>query len=157
MNIIIRTANKKELLRVNELRKQVNDLHCNGRPDIFRKGWREELQNHIYEIYENDNSDVIVAIINNIIVGYACVAYVNNPIKPHYLERNYYYIDEFGVDTKYQRQGIATELFKYMKNDAKNKGYSKIELDVWEFNTDAIEFYKKVGLNSYRRFMEINI
>ena len=51
---IIRTANKDELEQVNKLRKQVNDLHCDNRPDIFRSGWRKELQEHIYEILQNE-------------------------------------------------------------------------------------------------------
>ena len=155
-NLIIRIAKKEDLEQVNKLRKQVNDIHCEGRPDIFRTGWRKELQEHIYEIFENDKNDIIVVIIDNKIVGYACVAYVNNPIKPHYLERNFYYIDEFGVDEKYRRQGIATKLFNYMKNDAKKRGYAKIELDVWNFNENAINFYKKLGFNTYRSFMELN-
>ena len=33
--IIIRFAKESELVRVNELRKQVNDLHVEGKPEIF--------------------------------------------------------------------------------------------------------------------------
>ena len=40
---MIRFAKKEELEIVNELRKQVNEIHCEGRPDIFRKGFRKEL------------------------------------------------------------------------------------------------------------------
>jgi ribosomal protein S18 acetylase RimI-like enzyme len=43
-----------------------------------------------------------------------------------------------------------------MKNDAKKWGYKKIELDVWNFNKNAINFYKKLGFNTYRSFMELN-
>ena len=35
--IIIRFAKENELARVNELRKQVNDLHVEGKPEIFRQ------------------------------------------------------------------------------------------------------------------------
>lgn len=38
MDILIRFAEKEELRKVNMIRKQVNDLHVNGRPDIFREG-----------------------------------------------------------------------------------------------------------------------
>lgn len=38
MDILIRFAEKEELRKVNMIRKQVNDLHLNGRPDIFREG-----------------------------------------------------------------------------------------------------------------------
>ncbi len=32
------TAKEKELDRINELRKQVNDLHVDGKPDVFKPG-----------------------------------------------------------------------------------------------------------------------
>ena len=40
----VRFAKKEELPRINELRKQVNDLHVAGRPDIFKPGFSEELR-----------------------------------------------------------------------------------------------------------------
>ena len=43
--IIIRFAKESELVRVNELRKQVNDLHVEGKPEIFRAGFRSRAKN----------------------------------------------------------------------------------------------------------------
>jgi hypothetical protein len=37
--MMIRFAEAGDLKRVNELRKQVNDLHVNGRPDVFKPGF----------------------------------------------------------------------------------------------------------------------
>ena len=39
----IRFAREDELDRVNELRKQVNDLHVEGKPDVFKAGFNDEL------------------------------------------------------------------------------------------------------------------
>ena len=39
-DLIIRYAEKEELDAVNRIRKQVNDIHKAGRPDIFRAGYR---------------------------------------------------------------------------------------------------------------------
>lgn len=33
---MVRFAEEKDLVRVNELRKQVNDIHANARPDILK-------------------------------------------------------------------------------------------------------------------------
>ena len=43
---MIRFAEAEDLKRVNELRKQVNDLHVNGRPDVFKPGFPQELQDY---------------------------------------------------------------------------------------------------------------
>lgn len=151
---MVRYANREELGRVNELRKMVNEVHCNGRPDIFKDGFCNELQEFIFTLWENDNSDIIVAIRNDEVCGFACVDYVEKPASPFSLARRFYHINEFGVDEKYRRQGVATELFEFIKKEATEKNFDKIELDMWEFNDGALDFYESVGFTTYRRFME---
>ena len=49
------------------------------------------------------------------------------------------------MDESFRRQGVAIELFEFMKEDASRRGLDKIELDVWAFNESAIEFYGAMG------------
>ena len=151
---MVRYATRDELERVNELRKIVNEVHCNGRPDIFKGGFCKELQEFIYTLWENDNSDVIVVIREGKICGFACVDYVEKPESPYNLARRFYHINEFGVDENYRRQGVATELFDFIKKEATAKNFDKVELDMWEFNDGALKFYESVGFKTFRRFME---
>ena len=44
----IRFAREDELEQVNQLRRQVNDVHVQGRPDIFKPGFPIELQNYLF-------------------------------------------------------------------------------------------------------------
>lgn len=151
---MVRYATREELERVNELRKIVNEVHCNGRPDIFKSGFCKELREFVYTLWEGNNSDVIVVLRDNEICGYACVDYVDRPESPYNLARRFYHINEFGVDEKYRRQGVATELFDFIKKEATSKNFDKVELDMWEFNDGALKFYESVGFITYRRFME---
>ena len=48
---MIRFAQYEDLERINDLRKQVNNLHVDGRPDVFKPGFPEELQNYIDSIF----------------------------------------------------------------------------------------------------------
>lgn len=153
---MIRIANREDLIRINELRRQVNSVHCEGRPDIFRAGFCDELRDFIYDIWEFDNSDVIAALRNDVICGFACVEYITQPLSAFKCERSFYHISEFGVDEKYRRQGVATELFEFMKEHAKSKRLDKIELDVWEFNDTAIKFYESLGFRTSWRYMEFD-
>ena len=57
----------------------------------------------------------------------------------------------------HRRQGVAKELLEFMIDDAKKRNLGKIELDVWEFNDSAIEFYQAVGFRQTRRWMEYEI
>ena len=38
---MVRFAEEKDLPWVNELRRQVSELHAKGRPDIFKPGFRQ--------------------------------------------------------------------------------------------------------------------
>ena len=154
---MIRVATIEDLEQVNKLRRQVNELHVNGRPDHFKAGWNQELQDHAKELIEAENKDILVAERNGIICGFACVDYVELRESPYRYARCFYHVGEFGVDEKFRRQGVATELVEFMKKDAKEKGFGRIELDVWEFNDSAREFYEAVGFSCIRRYMEMEV
>lgn len=152
---MIRLAKEDELQRINEIRKQINDVHVDGRPDRFRDGFNEELQSQVYDQYHAPNKDIIVAERDGEICGIACVEYVLKPQSPYSLERKIYVVNEFGVDEAHRRKGVATELIDFIRKDAKEKEFEHIELDVWEFNESARAFYESVGFKVYRRYMEL--
>ena len=154
---MVRIATIEDFDRVNELRKQVNDLHVNGRPDHFKAGWNEELQNHAKECIEAENKDILVAERDGVICGMACLDYIDLQENPYRFARKFCRVEEFCVDKAFRRQGVATELMNLIKIHAKEKGFSQIELDVWEFNTEAIEFYESVGFSCIKRYMELKL
>lgn len=154
---MVRYATKEELGRVNVLREMVNGLHSSGRPDIFKPVFSQELQDLVSILWETDRGDVIVVLRDDVICGYACVDYVDRPEAIYCFARRFYHINEFGVDESYRRQGVATELFDFLKAEASAKGFDKIELDVWSFNDDALKFYESLGFTTYKRFMEFTI
>ena len=89
---MVRFAKEKELDRVNELRKQVNDIHVEGRPDVFKAGFGEEIRDFAKIILESENSDIIVAEHDGKIFGMDCVDYVNRPETPYGKERSFYHV-----------------------------------------------------------------
>lgn len=154
---MVRFAKEKDLDKINILRKQVNDIHVEGRPDVFKGGFGKELQDYAKVLINDEKSNIIVVERNGELCGIACVDYVNELETPYGKARSFYYVQEFVVDEKYRRQGVARELFEFMVEDAKKKGFKKIELDVWEFNDSAIEFYHSVGFRQTRRWMECEL
>ncbi len=154
MNISVRYAKREDLARVNELRKMVNDLHAENRPDIFRPGFCEEIQEHVYQVFEAQESDVIVACIDGVVCGFAMVEYIDKPQSAYQLARRFYQIHEFGVDSAYRRRGVATALIDFCRSEAKRMHFDRMELDAWAFNEGAIRFYESVGFQTYRRYME---
>ena len=89
---MVRIATIKDFERINELRKQVNDLHVKGRPDHFKAGWNEELQHHAKVCIESENNDILVVERNGIICGFACVDYIDVPESPYRFARHFYHV-----------------------------------------------------------------
>lgn len=155
MEIRIRPATENDFEAINNLRAQVNALHVQGRPDIFKPGFCEELQGHLKMYLASETNAVIAADADGQIVGFAMVDYIMRPESPYNLARSFYHVAEIGVDPAFQRKGVATALTAYMKKDALQRGFPSIELDVWAFNESALAFYEKAGFTTYRRFMEL--
>lgn len=153
-NLMIRYAKREELEAVNKIRKQVNEVHVKGCPDIFREDGWQLIAPFIYTRFDEENSGVIVAAIEDEIVGFAVVQYIVKPESPFNKERRYFHIEEFGVDENHRRKGIATAMIDFAKEDARKCGFKKIELDMWEFNSGALAFYESAGLKTFRRHME---
>ena len=155
--MIIRFAKENELVRVNELRKQVNDLHVEGKPEVFKAGFNDELRDHIYNIWDDPKQEIVVADLDGTICGFAVLHHIVKPATPFMYERDFIDVDEFCVDKDYRRQGVASEMITFIRNYAKEKGFNRIELNMCEFNRDALAFYETVGFKTYRRYMEMKV
>ena len=157
MELTVRYAAEDELDRVNQLRAMVQQVHAAGRPDLFQPGFSPALQEHLKRKFQADDSDVLTAWINETICGFAIVEYIDRPASPYMQDRRYYHIEEFGVDAAFRRMGVASAIVEFCKGEAKAKGYNRIELDVWEFNDGAIQFYEAAGFQTYRRLMQLDL
>ncbi len=153
----IRFAKKNELEEVNRIRKQVSDLHSKGRPDIFYPEFEGEIVNCIYDIFEDETKKIIVALENGEICGMAVIQEIHKAAGVYQKARDYIEVDQFGVNDTFRRQGVATKLVDFIKEYASKKGFPKLELNMWEFNQDALAFYEAVGFTTYRRYMELDV
>ncbi len=151
----VRLAREEDLEQVNALRKEVNDLHVAGKPEVFKPGFCGELRDFIHVIMEDPNKEVVVAEADGKIRGFAILNHIVRPENPYMYERNFLDIDEFGVDGTCRRQGIASAMIRFIRDYAREKGYGRLELNMWEFNRGALAFYETAGFKTFRRYMEI--
>lgn len=63
---------------------------------MFRQGFCDELRQHVYDKFDAGNSDVLAAIMDNIICGFAVVEYIEKPQSPSNNSRKFYHVEEFG-------------------------------------------------------------
>ena len=155
--MIVRFAKENELGRVNELRKQVNDIHVEGKPEVFKPGFGQELRDFVNVIWNDPEQEIVVAEDDGVICGFAVLHHINKPENPFMKERDFIDIDEFCVDKDHRRKGAASEMVSFIKKFAREKGFKRIELNMWEFNQNALAFYEAAGFKTFRRYMEMMI
>ena len=153
--VLVRMAEESDLEQVNVLRRQVNDLHVAGKPEIFKPGFCDELRDYIYTIFADPMKAVVVAELDGQVCGFAVLNHIVRPENPFMYVRDYLDIDEFCVDKAVRRRGVATAMIDYIRDYAKEQGFSRLELNMWEFNRDALAFYEAAGFTTYRRYMEM--
>lgn len=158
MELKIREANIDDYIGVKSLVFQVYKLHLENRPDVYVKIDNPLEKQKFSEILDDENVKVFVVenVENNEIIAYSIVK-IMNPLNPILVQNSFAYIDDFCVTKNYKRNGIGKLLFKHVINFAKEKEVSSIRLNVWEFNEDAFEFYKKMGMSTRNRIMELKL
>lgn len=153
----IRFAKAEDLDRVNELRRQVNELHAKGKPEIFRAEFSPEFRDFIMTIFEDSLKKILVCERGGVICGFAVLSRIIRPENPVKRAAEYLDVDEFGVDEACRRQGVGAEMIAAIRDYAKSEGLDRVELNMWEFNQGALAFYEAEGFVTYRRYMELKL
>ena len=155
--VTVRPVRDEDLEQVNVLRKQVNDVHVAGKPEVFKPGFCDELRDYIHVIRKDPQQEIVVAELNGKVVGFAVLHHIVRPENPFMFERNYLDVDEFCVAEDCRRRGVASAMISYILDYARSKGFRRLELNMWEFNRGALAFYEAAGFTTYRRYMEIHL
>ncbi len=142
MKTIIEIPRIKDFNKVNELAKQVHELHVNWRPDLFLSVdeviSKEDFEKMIQA------KEIFVAKIEDEIVGYITIN-IKEKINPSMRYRKQLQIEAICVDEKTRGKGIGTQLLKYVKQYGKEYDCTDIYLTVNEENESAIKMYEEFG------------
>lgn len=132
---------------IHELYKEIDNLHHESIPSIYKKSYnRADINSHIQKINNDDNQKIVVAIDENcLVVGFG--EYNIKEVKDNkvFEDRRYVNISCIVVRDGFKRKGIGRLLLDYIENESKANGINSIELMVWGFNIDAITFYEING------------
>lgn len=152
--MVIRRAESKDIPQIDKLLFQVNKVHSDGRPDLFKAGAKKYTDDELNKILLDDKTPVFAAVDDNdTVLGYAfCIfecAHSGAMCNVKTL-----YIDDLCVDENCRGRHIGTELYKYVLDFAKKSGCYNVTLNVWALNENARKFYEKCGLSVLKIGME---
>ena len=154
MSNIVRRAEEKDVAAIIELLKQVNKVHYDGRPDLFKlatKYTADELR----EIIANDQTPVFVCTDENgKVLGHGFCVF-QRPENTNLLQDILtLYIDDICVDENAKGLHVGSAIYNHIIEFAKQNGCYNVTLNVWSCNPGAMKFYEKLGLIPYKVGME---
>lgn len=152
--MIIRRAVPSDIDGINTLLYQVNNVHADGRPDIFIRDEKKYNDDELFKIINDDLRPIYVAADDeNKILGYAFCVYEESHGE-NLKEIKTMYIDDICVLESERGNHIGTQIYNYVRNVAKNNNCYHITLNVWALNDGAMKFYEKCGLSPLKTTME---
>ena len=152
MDIQIRLAEKKDYEAVISIMAQVQDMHVEWRPDIYKHNenlipqdvFEKILENNTFYVAESDSS----------VVGVLEIAY-SHVESPSHVTRDVIFVDTMAIDENYRGMGIGHKMFDFIKELKQEKNLDGVELQVNARNSAAYEMYKKYGFTEKSINMEL--
>lgn len=154
MGVNIRYAKLSDYKNISRISKELHLYHVKNRPDIYKESRKAIYKRYFNELLKDEDIEVLVITLENKIVGYAIVRYLEVKDIELLNNRYYAYIDEICIRECFRRKGYGKILFDYIYNLVKSKGVDTLELGVWSFNKVALDFYKAMGMVEKNIVME---
>ena len=154
MELTIREADITEFTDLCGLFDEGDVLHRENLPHIFWKPkvplWDEKFMRGLIS---DENIGLFVAETEDQVAGLVYAVVRESPPVPIFIPRRYAMVDNLIVKEKFRHAGIGRALMERIHEWAGEKGLDTVELNVWEFNKPAIDFYRKLGYETSSRMM----
>jgi ribosomal protein S18 acetylase RimI-like enzyme len=152
--ITVRVANIEDADAIECLTVEVQQLHREALPDIFkfpsdRLFSREKLATPL----QDANSTVAVAESNGETVGYVYAVTMHRPENDFKKAEKYMYVQQIGVRKDARRQGVGRALIAFIESTALASAVTGLQLDCWAFNTRAQSFFESCGFSASQVMM----
>ncbi len=153
--MLVRRAEEKDIPRILELLVQVNLVHYEGRPDLFKPHTKYTAE-QLKEILKDESRPIFVCVNEeDLVMGYGfCVFEYPDPENHALAPVTGLYIDDIGVDEVFRGQHVATAVYRHIVDFARAAGVYHITLNVWELNDGARKFYEAMGMKPLKTSME---
>jgi ribosomal protein S18 acetylase RimI-like enzyme len=152
----VRRATKSDIPRILELLIQVDMVHHNGRPDIFKGPATKYNAQELETIIADDSTPVFVCVNDTgTVMGHAFCIHKQVLDDSVLTDIKTLYIDDICVDEDYRKMGVGKALYEHVIEYARQQNFYNVTLNVWSCNPGAMKFYETLGLVPQKIGMEI--
>ena len=150
----VRRAEARDIPAILNLLVQVDMVHHNGRPDLFKGPATKYSAEELRAIIADEETPVFVCADEQDRVlghGFCVMQHAGGQLM---VEHTTVYIDDICVDENARGQGVGKALYEHILAFAREQGAYNVTLNVWSCNPGAMAFYEKLGLVPYKVGME---
>ena len=151
-NCVVRLARMEDYKVVENIMTQVQKLHIEWRPDIYKAC--EVVLPYEEFLGAVGTETLLVAEVEKKVVGILLFVY-RHVGSDKQVKRKVLFIDAMAVDEAYRGNGIGHQLFDEVKKIAKEKQLDGIELQVNARNIQAKAMYENYGFTEKSINMEL--
>lgn len=155
----IRKAVETDIKALCRLYYAFHEFHVAGVPDRLvtlgpiEKFDCSQLITELKKIIENHDAVILVAEMDDHIIGLAEIYLREDEPNPQRVAYRYGHLQSLMVSPEYRGRNIGKLLVTTAEDWALKKGAVETRLDTWEFKSDPIKFYEKCGYRTIRRKM----
>ncbi len=151
----IRRAIEQDMEGINRLLFQVNLVHHQGRPDLFKYGTKKYTDEQLKAIIHDDSRPILTAVDESgTVLGYAFCVFQQHIGDNILTDIKTLYIDDLCVDETLRGEHIGSRLYRAVLDYARKHGCYNVTLNVWSCNESAMKFYEACGLKPQKVGME---
>ena len=143
----IRYAVSEDYPQVESIMKEVQTLHINWRPDIYKASETVLPVGEFTQLVASKK--LLVAVVGLLSFFYRHIE------SDKQVTRDILFISDLAVTEPFRGQGIGTQLLDYMKQKAKDEQMDGLELQVNTKNLQAMQMYEKNGFTPKSINMEL--
>ncbi len=150
---MIRQAVTTDIPQILDLLYQVQQIHADGRPDLFKAGEKKYSREELELLFDDADRPIYVAVDGERLLGYAFCIFQQT--SGHSMQNiKTLYIDDLCVSENVRGQAVGSRLYEHVLQIARSSGCYNVTLNVWALNEPARKFYEKCGMNIQKYGME---
>lgn len=146
MTFDIRSATAQDYDDVYALFSEVQMLHAESLPEIFRQPTKDEAFQSFFAGFENNDEHFLaLATLDDNPIGYIQYSLSERRRNIYQPDRRFAYIHQLIVTREQHRRGYGSKLIDFVKQQMRARGISEIGIDFWSFNDAARGCFEGLG------------
>lgn len=151
--MIIRQMNADDYEQAELLFQKLHNQHVEAEPDLYKKLDCINKKRDFKKQIKSKNKIMLCAEEDGKIIGISNTKFCTSGMTDIKIA----FMDALYVEDEFRGKGIGKKLFLKTEHIAKENGAKRLDLHVWEFNADAVNFYKSLGMEIQRYTFEKNL